>query len=196
MSNMNLDELEEFVIEKLNEEASKLSLNDFDEFAQNLIKLYNINYNTYEGYNEIMKLSESAVFVNYYADIQLRIYKNYLIKKLNREISDEEAINDALKRHNISANKMLYYPIDDINWMERQKMYQDMNILIELYNQGFFFEINTPTLENMIKAFNKYDISGTNNKYGVLNNIKAKQELVKMGLKEFCQEETSKVLKR
>ena len=193
---MNIDKEEQLIINKMNEVASQMTFDNYDPFAQKLIQKHNINYNTYEGFYKVMTLCQGAVFVNYYGDIQLRIFKSYLENKYNKILSDEEVVEIAYKTLNLPYNKYLTYTSLQMNWQDRSIMYKDMAILADLYDHEFFYEINTPTLENIMSAFKKFDISGVSNRYSVLTNIKSRAELLKLGLKEFSDNEASKVLKR
>ena len=190
------DELEQQLLQGLDELAGKMNDVELDNFTKELAKKYNIDVNCFEGYYEIKKLGQSAVFLNYFTDIQFLVFKNYLINKMKRDISNHEALEIALNMPNPFYNKFLYYSASNLNWIDKAAIYQDMNILSNLYDLSFFNKFEDENLSKIINDFKNYNYDNIVNRHTTLGNIKTKLELNKIGLQEFSENQVKELIKK
>lgn len=193
---MKYENIEKVIINRLNQLASETSLEDYDEFVQQLIEKYSIDYKTCDGFYKIIQLSQGAVFIDYFADIQFLILKNYLMNKYSRELSDEEVKERVLRTPNLFINKYFSYPVVDMRVKDRLTIYNKMNVLTDLYRVDYFNEIENDILKKIMEKFTDYDFTNVSNKHNTLDNIKQKESLLQLGLREFSEKEVKRVLNR
>ncbi len=181
--------MSEFNNDNTNNEIKRLitdgKLEDLHPYKQNLIKRYNIPFNTYEGFKDLSEKCSNSIFLNYYADAQFTIIKKYYEIKNGRKYTDEEMIEyiNSLKLR--FWYKLFSYSLDHLDGYDRLRIYRDFEILRLLYERGAF--ITSQAMEYILLESSNFNFDSVADKYTTILNIKNKSLYDSLGLQSYIE---------
>lgn len=183
---MDVNELNKEVQEYVESEFKNTKIEDFNTFQQNMIKENKLNIHSFTGLTTLGIICNTAIFCNYYADVQLTILKKYLETKKKCSLTDEEVIE-------IAQNTVLYpwlyilnYPVDILTSDERSRIYNNFALLSKLNDRKIFG--SDSSLQYIVKCGESFQYQRLANRYITLQNVAKKAELDNQGLQEHINE--------
>ena len=164
-----------------------LRLDDFSLFEQNLILLYEIDYNSKKGLDKLRELCHSAILIYFYSDIELVILKNYLKEKYHAEFDDDDTLKYVLTS-SAKLSDQFSLEIKHINDDDATRIFYNLEIILELNDRDVFYDIlNENEINNWLNLNNV-------TLYRAINNLQLRLKLIDMGLEEYVINEVNEYL--
>ena len=164
-----------------------LRLDDFSLFEQNLILLYEIDYNSKKGLDKLRELCHSAILIYFYSDIELVILKNYLKEKYHAEFDDDDTLKYVLTS-SAKLSDQFSLEIKHINDDDATRIFYNLEMILELNDRDVFYDIlNENEINNWLNLNNV-------TLYRAINNLQLRLKLIDMGLEEYVINEVNEYL--
>lgn len=181
---MEEKELVDYVVRQLIEaEFMDAKIDDFHPYQQQLIKHFDFDIH---NFNDIISLSVNcrvSLFVNFYADAQLTIFRKNMEYKYGRELSDKEAMEMAYKMKLRAWHKCYFYSLRRLDGYDRSRLYNDFGILRRIDQKNLLYK--TDGVERILQSSESFDFRNVCDKYTTLYNLHNKYELLELGLEDF-----------
>ena len=159
----------------------------FSLFEQNLILLYEIDYNSKKGLDKLRELCHSAILIYFYSDIELIILKNYLKEKYHAEFDDDDTLKYVLTS-SAKLSDQFRLEIKHINDDDATRIFYNLEMILELNDRDVFYDIlNENEINNWLNLNNV-------TLYRAINNLQLRLKLIDMGLEEYVINEVNEYL--
>lgn len=165
---------------------------ELDIFIENIINKYKLDKTNQKKIREIIIAS---ITINYYADIQFILFKRYLEKKINKSIKDENIYELVKLIKPKLKDNYTFFSTKILTTDDRRKMYNDVNILLQIFDKNLVNESMLPGISFAIDKLRNYDFSIIANRRDCIENIKTKSELMDIGIENYIEKNLKIILK-
>ena len=168
-------------------------ISDFHPYLQELIKKYDFDIHNFNCIMNLCLNCRASLFLYYYSDAQLTIYKKHMELKNKKEYSDEDIMQMVSDIKLRWWYKHIYYSIKGMTDIERSRIYNDFAMLSKLRDKNVLFK--DKNVNTVIDQAEQFIYSNVTEKYTTLFNIKNRSELLDIGLDRFIGDVVPLILK-
>ena len=162
--------------------VDKESLKIINDFENKLIRRFNLDYFTKEGYTDYCKISNNLFLIHFIGDAQF-VVLNRLFNNEDNDVTFKELYLSLYNLYN--TKKIESIPLEVLTEEDINGIKEDIKILEELLNRGFFSK--SPKIKSIIKNINNGDLSAFADVKCYIKNLKAKIDLEELGLTSYME---------